>query len=393
MQPLKVMNRRCGMKPLVWVSYGWVVYQGRNVISAQVHLRSYNSCKVQIGIGLLASSSGASRQLINVLNYSCLSMSFTTPNNLPKYIADCAIEEARTVALGPHTLTYENINFTGSIYAEQTPHGMSKVQSGTFAVIDEMPNAHTDDMKVEPMVQNLLKASPLRVTDLVPSQLTMRFYFQQTISNISKILCKHIEGFASYLTCPRLQNIPRRKLPPGYKTRFFPLRASTIEELRYRESSRSWWYLSHPSKSWSGWYGQAGGTYDQWPTNKLPNSLCSIDEEPGPYGLDASRDLSTCIWDFSLDNELDMGSTAYPQRCAEYHEKVRHTSREYSTGREANSAKKDSDALYHWVTDSDLDTDDIELPTDPSTGPLAPPQLRYHPRKHQEKPQLGIYLN
>ena len=56
--------------------------EGRNVtvISIQVHfLRSYNSCKVQIGIGLMASSSGASRQLINVLNHSCLSMSITNP--------------------------------------------------------------------------------------------------------------------------------------------------------------------------------------------------------------------------------------------------------------------------------------------------------------------------
>ena len=71
----------------------WFI-RGRNIISAQVHfLRSYNSCKVQIGIGLMASSSGASCQLINVLNHSCLLMSFTTLNNILKTIANCAIEE------------------------------------------------------------------------------------------------------------------------------------------------------------------------------------------------------------------------------------------------------------------------------------------------------------
>ena len=114
----------------------------------------------------MASSSGASHQLINILNLSCLSMSFTTLSNILKTIADCTIDKAHSIALGPHTLTCNNVNFTGSIYTEQTPHGMSKVQSGTFAVIYEMSNACADDMKVEPMVQNVLKASLLNVTDL-----------------------------------------------------------------------------------------------------------------------------------------------------------------------------------------------------------------------------------
>lgn len=46
-----------------------VNYQGRYMISAQVHyLRSLRSCKVQIGIGIMAWSTGASRALINVLH-------------------------------------------------------------------------------------------------------------------------------------------------------------------------------------------------------------------------------------------------------------------------------------------------------------------------------------
>lgn len=149
-------------------------------------------------------------------------MSLAALNNILKTIADCAIVEARTVALGLHTFAYDNINFTGSIYAEKMLHSMNKVQSGTFSVIYEMPNARVDDTKVESMVQNLLKAFPLRLTDLQPSQLSMQLHVQKTAFDISKILCEHVEGFASYLTYPQLQNIPRRKLPPGYKTRFFP---------------------------------------------------------------------------------------------------------------------------------------------------------------------------
>ena len=98
----------------------------------------------------------------------------------------------------------------------------TQYEQGPVWDIYEMPNARVDDTKVESMVQNLLKAFPLRLTDLQPSQLSMQLHVQKTAFDISKILCEHVEGFASYLTYPQLQNIPRRKLPPGYKTRFFP---------------------------------------------------------------------------------------------------------------------------------------------------------------------------
>lgn len=119
----------------------------------------------------MACSSAASHQLINILNHLCLSMSFTTLNKILKIIADCAIEEACMIASRPHTLAYDNINLTGSIYAEQTPGGMSKAQSGTFVMIYEMPSAQTADMEVEPMMQKLIKAcaSPLMISHLRPS--------------------------------------------------------------------------------------------------------------------------------------------------------------------------------------------------------------------------------
>jgi hypothetical protein len=52
----------------------------------------------------MAFSTGASRQLINVLNHSCPSMSFTTLSKIIKTISDRAIEEARWVASRPHAL-------------------------------------------------------------------------------------------------------------------------------------------------------------------------------------------------------------------------------------------------------------------------------------------------
>jgi hypothetical protein len=107
---------------------------------------------------------------------------------------------------------------------------MSKVQSGTFAVIYEMPNARQEDMATLPMMQKLIKASPLLVSDLRPSRLSMQFYGQQSIANIFWVLCNYVPGFTPFQDLPGLQNVPRCKRPAGHKTKFFPLRASTIEE-------------------------------------------------------------------------------------------------------------------------------------------------------------------
>jgi hypothetical protein len=156
----------------------------------------------------MASSSSASHQLVNVLNHSCLSMSFTTLNKILKTIVGHAIEEAHMIVLRPHTLTYDNINLTGSIYTEKTPGGMSKVQSETFAMIYEMPSTQTEDMEVELMMEKLIKAFPLTISDLQPSQSSMQFYAQQSTINICKVLCKYVECFATYWQHPCLHNIP-----------------------------------------------------------------------------------------------------------------------------------------------------------------------------------------
>jgi hypothetical protein len=180
-------------------------------------------------MGLMAWSSGASHQLINVLNHACLSMSYTTINDIIKALADRSIEDARQIAARPHAIAYDNINFSGSIYAEQTPNSMSKVLSGSFSVIYEV-DAKEEDVQVAPMMKNLLNSSPLTMSDLRASEKAMKSYLGQTAVNISKILFKNIDGFADYRGHRQFQNILHRQLPPGHKTRFYPLRASTIEE-------------------------------------------------------------------------------------------------------------------------------------------------------------------
>ncbi|KAN0127259.1 hypothetical protein V8E53_014915, partial [Lactarius tabidus] len=64
----------------------------------------------------------------------------------------------------PHALTYDNINISSSIFVEQGLNAMSKVQSGTFAVVYELLNACAEDMDIAPLVENLWQSSPLDIS-------------------------------------------------------------------------------------------------------------------------------------------------------------------------------------------------------------------------------------
>ncbi|KAF8815609.1 hypothetical protein BYT27DRAFT_7224855 [Phlegmacium glaucopus] len=175
----------------------------RNIISSQVHyLHSHNSCRVQVGLGLMASLTGASHNLMNILQRCGLMMSF--------------LSIATTVST--------------SIFIEQCPDAMSKVQSGTFLVIYELPHAQLDDMRLAPMMENLKKAKPLKMQDLWPSVEASTSYFSQTTVNILKILLKYVPELSDLSSDPLFQNKPRRQLPPGEKMRCYPVCTSTIEE-------------------------------------------------------------------------------------------------------------------------------------------------------------------
>ena len=203
----------------------------RELINAQVHfLSSYRSCKVQLGLGLMAWSTGASRQLLNVLYQAGLCSSFTAINHIIESLANHSMNQAKLVSSGPHVLAYDNINLSSSIFVEQTPSSMSKVQSGTFAVIYDLPNVQTDDMRIAPMIERLKHSSPLCMSDLRLSKESSKSYFSQTSVNVCRILFKYVKGFEGIEGVPILQHVACRKLPDGHKTRFYPTCASVIEE-------------------------------------------------------------------------------------------------------------------------------------------------------------------
>lgn len=117
----------------------------------------------------MAWSTGASRQLINVLNHSCLSMSYTSILSMIETLAEQSIEDAHKVVKGPHPFVIDNVNVSTSTFIEQALGAMSKVQSGTVAVLYKLPNAKCKDMLLEPMMLQLLNSSPLTMSDLQQS--------------------------------------------------------------------------------------------------------------------------------------------------------------------------------------------------------------------------------
>ncbi|KAH9051617.1 hypothetical protein EDB83DRAFT_2522002 [Lactarius deliciosus] len=201
------------------------------ITMAQIHfLRSRNSAKVQIGLGLQAWACGTSRQMIDVLHQTGLTVSYNSISSLVLKLADRSIEWAKAASLLPHALAYDNINISSLIYVEQGPNAMSKVQSGTFAVIYELLNARAEDMDMRPLIKNLRRSSPLVMSDLRMTLAAGQSYISQMAVTIIRILTKYVKGFETQQSDPMLQHPPRRPLPVGHKTVFHPLRASTIKE-------------------------------------------------------------------------------------------------------------------------------------------------------------------
>lgn len=201
------------------------------IIMAQIHfLRSRNSAMVQIGLGLQAWACGTSRQMIDVLHRTCLTVSYTSISNMVLALADRSIERAKDASLRPHALAYDNVNISSSIFVEQGPNTMSKVQSGTFAVIYELLNARAEDMDIKPLVENLRRSSPLVLADLRMKPEAGYSYISQTAITLVHILMKYVKGFEEQQTNVLLKHHQRRPMPVGHKTVFHPLRASTIEE-------------------------------------------------------------------------------------------------------------------------------------------------------------------
>ena len=90
-----------------------------------------------------------------MLHHSCLSMSYSSINFIITSLADSTIEKAQDAAFGPHTLAYNNINISTSIFVEQKPKHIlnvsrSALRSSTArsigvstAMVDEMERKDT----------------------------------------------------------------------------------------------------------------------------------------------------------------------------------------------------------------------------------------------------------
>jgi hypothetical protein len=75
----------------------------------------------------MASSTGASR---NLMNRCGLTTSFSSIATTVSALAGFSVQQAAKISHGLHAFAYDNMNMKSSIFVEQRPDAMSKVQSG-----------------------------------------------------------------------------------------------------------------------------------------------------------------------------------------------------------------------------------------------------------------------
>ena len=116
----------------------------------------------------MAWSTGTFQQLINVLHQASLIVSYPSILEVVQTLASKSIENARKIVAGPHCYQYDNINISTSIFVEQVPGTMSKVQSGTFSIIYQLPTTvPVKSMKLALMMLRFQwDPKPLTMSDL-----------------------------------------------------------------------------------------------------------------------------------------------------------------------------------------------------------------------------------
>ncbi|KAF9017398.1 hypothetical protein BDZ89DRAFT_961154 [Hymenopellis radicata] len=168
------------------------------------------------------------------LSHSGMSMSFTTALNTVSMLAKRAVARAAVFSMGPHMFTYDNINLKTSIFVEQVPGAMPKVQSGTFPILYELWGVvNPDDLLLQPLLDNLKVAKDLTLPDVLPTIEGQTYYLAQTEITIVKALLRYMPDFSKtdrYTAHPALQYTPRRPLPLNSIKKFYPLKTTTIEE-------------------------------------------------------------------------------------------------------------------------------------------------------------------
>ena len=170
-------------------------------------------------------------QTIEALHKCGLCISFSLLMKLISNLAMQTLEHATCIAHGLHVMCYDNINISTSIFVEQRAAAPAKVQSGTFAILYEVRNANPAHMHLSPIISRVHQASDLRFSsDVLSSRDQAIAYHSQLWIHIVNILLNCCKSFKDYKRSPVLLPPECCKMPKGYRTKQYPLRASTIDE-------------------------------------------------------------------------------------------------------------------------------------------------------------------
>ncbi|THU88338.1 hypothetical protein K435DRAFT_821705 [Dendrothele bispora CBS 962.96] len=204
----------------------------RSMVTAQIHhARSFYSSKHQIGLGLFTWSLGSAQQLMDVLNHCGMTASSGTVMSVVADLANRSIEEAiQLIPSHPHSFAYDNFHLAMSIFCEQRPGAPQKVQTGTFPLLYQLFRARFEHMKATSMRERFRMSDGLSLVESMPMPQQQMSYYQQLIVHVVRILPTYYSSFSRYEKHPLLQHQPRRSLPEGHKTQFYPLRICMIEE-------------------------------------------------------------------------------------------------------------------------------------------------------------------
>ena len=208
-----------------------------NIIVKQLtYHRSNRAIGFPAQFGLFLWSSGCSRQSIEALHRCGLSIGYSSVLENIKKLADHCMERALKIGSGVHVFCYDNVQLSTSIFVKQRgSSGPAKVTSGTFGVLYKVRNGNPEHMRLAPILERFQSCEGLDFNhDLCPSvQQHTSVHFQMKIA-VVRVLMKHYPQFQCYAKDPVLQNLPRRRMLPGYVTEQFPIRATTIEEATVR---------------------------------------------------------------------------------------------------------------------------------------------------------------
>ncbi|KAK6980592.1 hypothetical protein R3P38DRAFT_3235482 [Favolaschia claudopus] len=182
--------------------------------------------------GLFLWSTGCARQTIDALFRCALSVGYDSVQSHIEASADFCMHAAANIVQEPHSFEYDNLNVSRSIFYEQVgERGVGKVTSGTFGLFCRFWNAKREHMLLAPMMKRFRALAGLQYNrDIRPSLDHLASYLDQVTILVVSRLAAYEEEFEWISKHPDLQHIPRRPIPVGYKTKYYPLRASTIEE-------------------------------------------------------------------------------------------------------------------------------------------------------------------